>query len=398
MQLDDQPDLDYHFARFNIKPNLLRYTDAEYAAVGHTGSAEEEGWTREETDYLWQLCEEYDLRFYIIYDRFEFTDPMTGVPGPSRSLEDIKHRFYTLTRSLLAHRTPPHIMTPQETQYYNLLSFDRSRETSRKKMAETLFNRTPDEVKEEEFLLAEMKRILANQEKLLEERQDLWNRLDAPVSQGSIAAYMGSVGLGNLGALVAMGEKGKKRKSIAAGAGGGPANIDTASASAAGGPGATPGGGNATPSTAAPTPTTSKPGEHREKKASISSLSTKDLPHSSTTASTPTTATHPPPSARLLSPQSQAHYGVSYPTEKLASGVYLRSSKVGVIKGASQPKVQAALNELGVPVKLVMATDKTCKRMEALNQVVGQVLDARRLLEKLEGELRVERGRLENMG
>ncbi|KAF8458897.1 hypothetical protein BGX38DRAFT_1150485 [Terfezia claveryi] len=434
MLLDETPpDPDYHFAKFNIKPNILRYTDAEYAFITNTKpksssdpnttatatatanattstatstststaspaptvveekpnpepeETEPEGWTRSETDYLFSLCEEYDLR-----------SPNTLTPPPPRSLEDLKHRYYLITQSLLSHRTPIHLMTPQEHQFYTLHSFDRAREVSRKRIAETLFNRTPDEIKEEEFLLAEMKRILANQEKLLEERQDLWNRLDAPASAGSITAYMGSAGLGNLGQLVGVGEKGKKRKSIA----GGMANIDTSSAVAAA-------AGGGTPNTAGPTPTTSRPEKKHSHSHSISSISgatLRDLkdPNStipSTPSATPQSSTFPPPSAaRPLSPQSQAHYGVSYPTEKLGSGVYLRSSKIGTIKGASQPKVQAALNELGVPVKLVMSTEKTCKRMEGLNSVVGMVLDARRLLEKLEGELRVERGRLENLG
>jgi len=434
MQLDEvPPDPDYHFAKFNIKPNILRYTDAEYALATNTKpkslsdpkppsdpntttttegevqaepepeteEIEPEGWTRSETDYLFSLCEEYDLRFPIIHDRYSYLPPPTSTspPPPTRSLEDLKHRYYSITQSLLSQRTPVHLMTPQEHQFYTLHSFDRAREVSRKRIAETLFNRTPDEIKEEEFLLAEMKRILANQERLLEERQDLWNRLDAPASSGSIAAYMGSAGLGNLGLLVGVGEKGKKRKSIA-----GMVNIDTSSAAVAAAGGA---GQGATPNTAAPTPTTSRPEKKHSHSHSISSASGatfRDLkdPNNtipSTPSATPQSSTFPPPSAtRPLSPQTQAHYGVSYPTEKQSSGVYLRSSKIGSIKGASQPKVQAALNELGVPVKLVMSTEKTCKRMEGLNSVVGMVLDARRLLERLEGELRIERGRLENLG
>ncbi|KAF8418502.1 hypothetical protein EV426DRAFT_618441 [Tirmania nivea] len=434
MQLDEPPsDTDYHFAKFNIKPNILRYTDAEYALITNTKpkslqdpntttatstavevkadpEAEEiepEGWTRSETDYLFSLCEEYDLRFPIIHDRYNYLPPSNPNQPPSqpppRSLEDLKYRYYSITQSLLSHRTPIHLMTPQEHQHYTLHSFDRAREVSRKRIAETLFNRTPDEIKEEEFLLAEMKRIIANQEKLLEERQDLWNRLDAPASAGSIAAYMGSVGLGNLGLLVGVGEKGKKRKSIA----GGMANIDTSSAAVGAAASGGSGGQVGTPNTAAPTPTISRLEKKHSHSHSISSASgatlrdLKDLNNTipSTPSATPQSSTFPPPSAaRPLSPQSQAHYGVSYPTEKLSSGVYLRSSKIGTVKGASQPKVQAALNELGVPVKLVMSTEKTCKRMEGLNSVVGMVLDARRLLEKLEGELRVERGRLESLG
>lgn len=387
MQLDTEHpqtsiDTDYHFSRFNIKPKVLQYTDTEYLAVGGAGG--ENSWTREETDYLWQLCSEYDLRFNIISDRYDYYYSTSGTPGLPRSLEDIKYRYYSLVRALLAHRTPVHLMTPEETNYYQLLLFDRDREVARKTMVETLFNRTPEEVKEEEYLLAEMKRILATQEKLLEERQDLFNRLDAPASTGSIAAYTSSAGLGNLTALMHQGDKSKKRKSIVTGATG-PPNIDTAAAIAG-----ISRAGEQTPTTAGvSTPTMMKPGETpREMKKA---LSTRD----STAANTPTTATVP--AARLLSPATASHYGVTYPSEKLASGVYLRSSKIAPIKGGSAQKVQAALGELGVPPKLTMATEKTCKKMEGLNQVVSQLLDARRLLEKLEGELRVEKARLENL-
>ena len=426
MQVDsEQPEeLDYHFARFNIKPRLAKYTDAEYAAVGKA-----EGWSREETDYLWDLCEEYDLRFYIVADRYEYlpspppsstplakeestvedgsvsglgedeemklppTPSSTTPPAPTeRSLEDIKHRYYTLTRSLLALRTSPSQMLPDELTYYNLLAFDKEKETARKKMALTLFHRTPEEVREEEFLLAEMKRILANQERLLEERQDLFNRLDAPQSTQSIAAYSGSQGLHNLSVfLQSNSDKSKKRKSVVLGPGGVPIpNIDTSNISSADG-----GKPGQTPTTAAgPTPTSNRP----DVASSTAPTPTTHRKSSSISAATPTSASSSTPHPRpQLSADLQRHLGVAY-HEKIASGVYLRSSKVCVIKGSNQPKVQAALAELGIPPKLTMATVKTCQKMEGLNQAVSALLDARKLLEKLEQEVRVEKGRLENLG
>ena len=41
----------------------------------------EEGWTKEETDYLFGIVQEYDLRFYVIADRYDFPG------GPPRSME-----------------------------------------------------------------------------------------------------------------------------------------------------------------------------------------------------------------------------------------------------------------------------------------------------------------------
>jgi hypothetical protein len=38
-------------------------------------------WTKEETDYLFKLVEEFDSRFFIVYDRYEYPD------GKARTLE-----------------------------------------------------------------------------------------------------------------------------------------------------------------------------------------------------------------------------------------------------------------------------------------------------------------------
>ena len=38
-------------------------------------------WTKEETDYLFSVMRDYDSRWYIVHDRYEFPE------GPPRSLE-----------------------------------------------------------------------------------------------------------------------------------------------------------------------------------------------------------------------------------------------------------------------------------------------------------------------
>lgn len=45
-----------------------------------SGHSDEE-WTKEETDYLFNLVREYDNRWYIVHDRYEYPD------GAQRSLE-----------------------------------------------------------------------------------------------------------------------------------------------------------------------------------------------------------------------------------------------------------------------------------------------------------------------
>lgn len=44
-------------------------------------------WTKEETSQLFELCEQFDLRFVVIADRF----------SPFRPVEDLKNRYYSGT-------------------------------------------------------------------------------------------------------------------------------------------------------------------------------------------------------------------------------------------------------------------------------------------------------------
>lgn len=47
--------------------------------------APDQEWTKEETDYLFKLVREFDGRFYVVHDRYEYphSDPRT----PERTLE-----------------------------------------------------------------------------------------------------------------------------------------------------------------------------------------------------------------------------------------------------------------------------------------------------------------------
>lgn len=42
-------------------------------------------WTKEETDKLFDLCEQFDLRFIVVADRFP----------TSRTVEELKNRYYS---------------------------------------------------------------------------------------------------------------------------------------------------------------------------------------------------------------------------------------------------------------------------------------------------------------
>lgn len=59
----------YPFAKFNVVSNVFAYTDEEYAHC-----LADDAWTREETDHLFALCRQFDLRWVIIADRYMETD------------------------------------------------------------------------------------------------------------------------------------------------------------------------------------------------------------------------------------------------------------------------------------------------------------------------------------
>uniref|UniRef100_A0A061QNN8 DNA methyltransferase 1-associated protein 1 n=1 Tax=Tetraselmis sp. GSL018 TaxID=582737 RepID=A0A061QNN8_9CHLO len=86
---------EYPFAKFNKKPAMVMYTDEEYNSLLAVSDAK---WSRAETDYLMGLCEQFDLRWPVIADRFHFDG------GPPRTMEELKSRYYSLARLLLIAR------------------------------------------------------------------------------------------------------------------------------------------------------------------------------------------------------------------------------------------------------------------------------------------------------
>lgn len=113
----------YYFDQFNVKLDLPSYTNEEYESF-LKGSAltfytnEDDDWTKEETDYLWSLCADFDLRWIVIADRYEWE-------GKERTMEDLKDRYYSGVRKLLAGRTPESLMTATQLEQYNSYKWDK---------------------------------------------------------------------------------------------------------------------------------------------------------------------------------------------------------------------------------------------------------------------------------
>ncbi|KAJ5176249.1 SWR1-complex protein 4 [Penicillium canariense] len=353
---------EYTFAKYNVKARLpQRYTDEEYNR--HLKS---DDWSREETDYLMDLAAEYDLRWVIIADRYDYQRHLDSEPDADaivpakqyRTMEQMKSRYYYIAATMLAIEHPPSEMSEAEFALHEqMLKFDPDRERDRKELAALQLNRTADEVREEAMLLEELKRITSNEQNFITERRELYSRLEVPISVGNTAMYQSSQGLSQLLQTLLQADKSKKRRSIL------------------GPEGAVPSPVSQTPTQTgalgrAETPTTNSAANN--KKGSIASQTQ--------------------PAVRTLTPAEEARYGVQH-HERLSGGVQFRSDRAQKLTQAKSnvqtQKLAGALAELEIPVRLFMPTERVCRDFEKLIQSVNLLLDARKVSEKVESEIRV---------
>ncbi|KAI0321956.1 hypothetical protein OF83DRAFT_1050227 [Amylostereum chailletii] len=155
------PDAEYPFLKYNIKSPEYTYSLDEYTRL-----LEDEAWSKGETDYLFQLVQDFDSRFFIIADRYDYPN------GPPRTMEDLKDRYYSVCRKLI--RSQP--WTGDDASKNRLLTsfeFDKEREVQRKKYLQSLENRTKEEIEEEEALYIELKHLEQTERRFKAERDNL---------------------------------------------------------------------------------------------------------------------------------------------------------------------------------------------------------------------------------
>ncbi|KNE98980.1 hypothetical protein PSTG_07824 [Puccinia striiformis f. sp. tritici PST-78] len=163
----------YRFARYNTTSNVFSYTTEEYYHL-----LRDDHWTKAETDYLFDLLNTYDLRFPVVHDRYEFGG------SHERSLDDLKARYYSICQNLIPHRpnllnsssstTTTHLIEdPHKKQLIQSYHFDKQREIERKKHVKSLLNRSSTQLKEEEFIYIETRRLEQNLLKKLKNRDEL---------------------------------------------------------------------------------------------------------------------------------------------------------------------------------------------------------------------------------
>lgn len=68
---------------------------------------------------------------------------------------------------------------------------------------------------------------------------------------------------------------------------------------------------------------------------------------------------------------------------------FLRSTRVPMIKPQIQPKVQAALDQMGISTRLTMPTRQNQDKLETLINAIGNMVEGKRQVERLEYELQV---------
>ncbi|KAK6460259.1 hypothetical protein DFJ63DRAFT_315551 [Scheffersomyces coipomensis] len=144
-----------------------------------------EPWTYEETQYLFDLCSGLELKWPIIYDRYNY--------GTDRSAEDLREQFYSICLKILDSQE-----TKNPALIDSLRAYSKYRELDRKQYLENLLKRTPAEIAEEESLVIEARRFEMAAKKMLLERSHLLSLLDSPQSTQQVQQYLSSQGITNL--------------------------------------------------------------------------------------------------------------------------------------------------------------------------------------------------------
>ena len=363
MEVEEEPALmeikfeeEFPSDKWNVKVDVPTYTDEQYE-----NDFKSDDWTKEETNYLLDLCRDFDLRWLLIADRYEPAD-IGDEPYPARSMEDMKLRYYTIAAKVMESHTPASNMTAVEFQLWEKMKgFDAKTETQRKTMAEKLFERTKDEADEERILLEELHRITKNEEDFIKLRRDLYSRLESapPIrrtergEEQSTAAYQTSAGLTALLQTLLAKERKLKR----------------------------------------PLPNGEQPQQTPvDRRGQPNQYSRRDTLDSQTDGPQKKGSTSQA-NVRALTAAEQVKYGVSHPQERLTSGIQFRHQKIDRLTMAKSQvqtsKIQAALAQLGIPNRLLMPTERVCREFERLVESIHKLLDIRKAHEKTTNEIKV---------
>ncbi|KAI1167642.1 hypothetical protein F5B18DRAFT_396387 [Nemania serpens] len=379
---------DSGFAKFNVQVDVPQYSQDQY-----NSNLVNDDWTKDETDYLFGLARDFDLRWPLIWDRYDYAQDLRGIvkqerdmddpdtamvsaPKP-RTMEDLKRRYYEVAAKMMAVQKPVQYMTQAEFSLHETMAnFNPTTEIQRKKFAQDALSRSTDEAREEEQLLIEVRRIVARQQKLNLDRQDLYRRLDFPPTEQDITSFKSSSGLSTLLQNLATADRSKKRKPILDMNG-----VNTpGSTHPSGHPNATPVSESRRESIAAST------GGHRD------SIGGGERPERPTKKG----GQQQQQERRKLTEQEEKIYGVSH-HDRLPSGPTFRYERINKIlttkSNAQHQRITNTLTELDIPSRLNMPTRTVVESMEKLLNSISILLEIRKMNDKLDGEIRLEQAK-----
>eukprot|EP01066_Platyproteum_vivax_P020624 Platyproteum_vivax@DN8555_c0_g1_i1.p1 len=146
---EDRVNEPYSYAAFNVKPKIYRYTPDQWNC--HISKLDAE-WSRQETDHLMDLCERFDLRFHIIFDRFD--------PNYRKKLEDIKERYYSIARKVMELQMEGSRADEEKSRHPLFrFSYSKQHDEARKMMLRRAMD-VPQKIRDQEKLLIEKLRKL----------------------------------------------------------------------------------------------------------------------------------------------------------------------------------------------------------------------------------------------
>ncbi|KAJ2509064.1 swr complex subunit [Coemansia sp. RSA 2052] len=439
---------DYYYARYNSRTKTCQYTDEEYDKCIEPIDKD---WTRVETDYLMHLCQLFDLRFIVVHDRY-YTHPDCPQASvvPDRTLEDIKDRYYAVYRALTQFRAGEDSGDPDDLplQATNkladdlaLLRFDKAKERERKQYLEALFTRTKDEIEEEEILIAEARRIEANERRLVHEREMLLQShalfeeapstaaiatvkvqfaqaseppQAPPVGEGTPKVRKGAPDMAADGAAAGGTRTPKKQKSVHGGLAASAGGVST--------PKVKSGSAASRAQSATPAPLTSAriispgPGEALARRSAspmrAGSLGMKlelsDEPAQFGPVSFATEEHLVNAAVVQVDSPDIGIITVAQRDTKLGPGVFLRSDKLHPIPKNKLDSVKQFMSQLSLNSpntiwpRPVMSTAAVCDRFDSLQSTIIPLLEYKKTADKLETEVQVLRARkrmlINNMG
>lgn len=297
-------------------------------------------WDYEETRYLFDLSKSFDLKWIVIHDRYSFKNRQ-------RSVEDLQERFYSVCQTILIHDNEKE-EGAQNSNLISNLNFNKKKEIERKAYLNRLLARSPAEIAEEESLIIEAKKFELAAKKTITERTALLQLLDSPQASASISQYLSSQGLTQLYNTL-MTEKRKKR--------------------------------------------TDSPIPENPLAALNEKLKQQHLQRQKQLQMDKQDKKKDNPIQHLISknltPREEEAFGLKIHQEKIAPGVYLRSSRMTSYKPGVQVRINAIMGELGLGKKPTLSTEKVIEKQEQLMKSINQLLELKRQVDKLEAEAKI---------